>query len=105
MILRVDNINQLSKPELNNLLEEIKADSAKKYNPELAAFLSLVIPGLGHIFSLKNYLTGSALFLIFIAISSVDEFAGFLAHAMMGAPSAFHAYILATRLNKERVFI
>ena len=105
MILRVDNINQLSKPELNNLLEEIKAESAKKYNPELAAFLSLVIPGLGHIFSLKKYIIGSALFLIFIAISSSDEFAGFIAHAMMGTPSAFHAYILATRMNKEKVFI
>ncbi len=86
-------------------LDEIQRDSPRKYNPELAAFLSLLIPGLGHIFSLKQYLIGSVLFIIYIIILSADAFAGFVAHLLMGTPSAFHAYIVAYGLNKERTHI
>jgi hypothetical protein len=31
----------------------------------------------------------------------MDAFAGFVAHLLMGTPSAFHAYILAYGMNKE----
>ena len=86
-------------------LDEIQRDSPRKYNPELAAFLSLLIPGLGHIFSLKQYLIGSVLFIIYVIILSADAFAGFVAHLLMGTPSAFHAYIAAYGMNKERTHI
>jgi hypothetical protein len=86
-------------------LDEIQRNSPRKYNPELAAFLSMLIPGLGHIFSLKQYLIGSVLFIIYIIILSADEFAGFVAHLLMGTPSAFHAYIAAYGMNKERTHI
>jgi len=86
-------------------LDEIQRESPRKHNPELAAFLSLLIPSLGHMFFLKRYLIGSVYFFIYAIILSVDAFAGFVAHMIMGTPSAFHAYIDAYRLNKERTHI
>ena len=98
-----------SRIDIHEQLLEIKEDagdgliSGRRYNPELAAFISLLIPGLSHLLQLRAYAIGC----IFLLLSAViafysDSIVDYLvSNFVIGAVSAVHAYIVATRLNKE----
>ena len=98
-----------SRIDIHEQLLEIKEDagdgliSGRRYNPELAAFISLLIPGLSHLLQLRAYAIG-CIFLLLSAVIAVysNSIVDYLvSNFVIGAVSAVHAYIVATRLNKE----
>ena len=98
-----------SKIDIHEQLLEIKESAGdglttgRKYNPELAAFLSLLVPGLSHLLQLKAYAIGCILLLISVAIASYSHsIVDYLvSNFVISAVAAVHAYLVATRLNKE----
>jgi len=81
------------------VLEEIRQSSSKGCNPELAAFLSLLVPGLGQIY-LKQYLLAVTFFLPSVALSY------FVFPWIIGMSlSTLHAYLAGHKKNGERSFL
>lgn len=93
----------VSRDQVAAQLMQISQGKNKKFNPELAAVLSLIFPGSGYIQIGKMGLGWSVLFiaLIFLVSSKV----GFMIYFAMGLGTAFHAYTLAHQFNGDLVHI
>lgn len=102
-------MNPPSRIDIHEQLLEIKESAGdglitgRRYNPELAAFLSLVIPGLSQLLQLKEYAIGFIFLLlsVVIAFSSNSIVDYLISNFVISAVAAVHAYVVATRLNKE----
>jgi len=93
----------VSREHVEAQLYQIQHGKNKKYNPELAAFISLVFPGSGHIQIGKSGLGWSVLILSLLFLFSSEI--GFILYFGIGLGMAFHAYTLAHQLNGDVVHI
>ena len=92
-----------SSVDIAQQLAQIRQESTKVANPELAALLSLIFPGAGYI-QLGMVWNGLLTLLISFALLVSIEI-GFLFYVALGFMSAFHSYVIGHRMNGDHVHI
>jgi hypothetical protein len=93
----------VSKDQIAMELMQIHQGKNKKFNPELAALMSLLLPGVGYIQIGKSSLGWAVLIIALLFLFSIEI--GFIVYIGMGLGTAFHAYTLAHQLNGDLVHI
>ncbi len=69
-------------------------------NPGVAAVLSFIIPGMGHVYNGRIFQGVFLLFLYLCALASITVFVGFILAPLIWIISIFDAYRDAERINR-----
>ena len=93
----------VSRDQVAEQLRMIQQGKSKKLNPELAALISLILPGVGYIQIGKTFLGWAVLIVSWLFLVSSEV--GIILYLGMGFGTAFHAYTLAHQLNGDLVHI